>query len=141
MGITNKFRRQHADLVEVINKMTDLLSPWALNEYSATMHSLLLELSGKLKVHLIMEDDVLYPELQKSSNEKVRKIAQQFFDEMGGLKKNFIDYVHHWPNTEAIKNNAEDFVNETRGIFNALGNRIKREDNELYPLYEKIENV
>jgi len=137
MGRTDNFRRQHADIVEIVGKMTDILTLAALTEYAAAMCSLLSELSGKLKVHLTIEDEVLYPALQKHEDESVRKTAQQFFDEMGGLKKVFTQYVEHWPNAEAIQKNAEDFINETKEIFAALANRVKREDNELYELYDK----
>ncbi len=136
MGRTDNFRRQHAELVEVVNKMTDMLTPAALQDNAAAMRSLLSELSGKLKVHLTMEDEVLYPVLKKHADENMRKTAQQFFDEMGGLKKVFTEYVQRWPNAEAIQNAVEDFVNETKEIFAALANRIKREDTELYELFE-----
>lgn len=136
MGRTDNFRRQHTDIIEVVNKMTDMLTSAALKENAEAVRSLLSELSGKLKVHLTMEDEVLYPALQKHEDENVRKTAQQFFDEMGGLKKAFTEYVQRWPNAESIKNNSEDFVNETKEIFAALASRIKREDTELYELFE-----
>ncbi len=137
MGRTDNFRRQHTDLVEVVNKMTDMLTPASLRDNAAAMRSLLSELSGKLKVHLTMEDEVLYPALQKHEDENVRKTAQQFFDEMGGLKTVFSEYVQRWPNSESIESNAEDFVNETKEIFTALASRIKKEDEELYKLFEE----
>jgi hypothetical protein len=83
-----------------------------------------------------MEDEGLYPAMQKHDDENVRKTAQQFFDEMGGLKKVFSEYVERWPNAEVIQNNAEGFINETKEIFAALASRVQREDTELYVLFE-----
>lgn len=39
---------------------------------------------------------------------------------------------------EAIRANAAGFAAETRSLFGALGQRIKRENTELYPLLEKL---
>ena len=44
MGRTDNFRRQHTEIVEVVNKMTDMLTPAALASGSSDMRSLLSEL-------------------------------------------------------------------------------------------------
>ncbi|NOY39974.1 MAG: hemerythrin domain-containing protein [Nitrospirae bacterium] len=84
-----------------------------------------------------MEDNSLYPRLLASKDEKIRKIAKQFIEEIGGIAPAFNNYLNKWPNPASIESNPSDFINETRDLFNALKNRIDRENNILYPLIDK----
>jgi hemerythrin-like domain-containing protein len=94
-------------------------------------------LSSKLTIHLAMEDKALYPYLLKSQNLTVEKTAKQFMDEMGNLVTTFKEYNHKWFHTNLIRAQFEEFRTETDLILQALKLRIKREENELYPLVEE----
>ncbi len=43
-----------------------------------------------------------------------------------------------WNSPEIVQNNPDDFINETMDLFEAISNRIYKEDNVLYPLVENI---
>lgn len=136
MANTHQFRQQHDELLDIATKMAQGFDIGSLNQDAKQMRALLSELAGKLKVHLAMEDKHLYPKLLAHSDENVRNTAQQYIDEMGGIAQVFMEYLDRWPHANAIQENAAGFIEETKGLFNALGNRINQENNNLYPMLE-----
>lgn len=137
MSTTQQFRQQHNELLAIATQMSNGFDAGSLAQDAKEMRTLLSELAGKLKVHLAMEDKHLYPKLLSHDNGTVRSTAQQYIDEMGGIAKVFTDYLDRWPHAKAIQENASGFIEETKGLFNALGNRINKENNDLYPLLEE----
>jgi len=139
MSVTDNYRRQHNEIVEVVQKIIAGLNVEKLKKDASTIRELLMVLSGKLKVHLTMEDKVLYPSLVNHSSEQVRQTAKKFVDEMGGIKQGFLDYIQKWSSRGSIENDAVVFEKETRDLFAALRKRVERENNELYPLLDNAE--
>jgi hypothetical protein len=80
-----------------------------------------------------MEDESLYPNLAKSADTKVKGVADKFIKEMGGIAKAYLAYADKWTD-KAVKENPKGFISETNGIIKVLGERIQKEESELYPL-------
>ncbi|MDQ3036028.1 MAG: hemerythrin domain-containing protein [Myxococcota bacterium] len=137
MTRTAVFRRQHLELLEVAAEISDRLDAVELTKDASMMAGLLSVLSGKLTIHLAMEDKGLYPRLQRHSNERVRALATKYMTDMGSICQVFGAYIERWRDRLNIQNDAAAFVTETRGILGALSNRIAREDNELYPMVDR----
>ncbi|HEC97974.1 MAG TPA: hypothetical protein ENI58_07480 [Nitrospirae bacterium] len=70
-------------------------------------------------------------------DEKIKKVAIQFLEEIGGIAPAFNNYLNKWANPASIERNPSEFINETNELFNALKNRIERENNILYPLIDQ----
>ena len=138
MDIIATFRRQHRQLLKITIEISNLLDPKGLAEDASNIRSLLSHLAGKLSVHLSMEDKYLYPNLLDSKDTRVSSLAKQYIDEMGDIKEVFGAYVKIWPSPTAIQNDPIKFINETKGIFEALQKRIDREDSNLYPLIDSL---
>ena len=100
------------------------------------LRDLLSALAGKLTVHLAMEDRSLYPRLAEVNVQNSRGIAQAFQKEMGGLAGAFSEYNQKWQ-VNAIAADPAGFARDTHAVFAAIGRRIARENNELYPLADK----
>jgi len=138
MGKTDNFRRQHKEILSVAKTISDNLDEKKLAQDSGYVRSLLSDLTGKVKVHLKMEDDGIYPILIDSNNDEVKTTAQQFSDEMGGLSQAYVDFVEKWPTPLSIQQKPAEFISEITGIFNALSARIEKEDNILYEIFDKV---
>jgi iron-sulfur cluster repair protein YtfE (RIC family) len=133
------YRKQHAELVEIVQAMAGKLDQASLANSGATeMTALLKVLAGKLLVHLAAEDYDLYPKLIASSNRETSTTAKQFQDEMGGLKGAFKEYYQAWGSAEAIQGDPGTFIEQTQGVFEALGTRVERENTILYPLADTL---
>lgn len=129
-----KLKQQHDEIIKNITKLSLFLNDNDLINNSAKIIEYLKLIASSIKLHLVLEDKILYPELLKHDNPVIKKLAQKFIDEIGGLKKFFIDYINKWKTSDKIKSSPTIFKKESNNIFSALATRIKRENEELFPL-------
>lgn len=129
----DNFKRQHTELIQLASDLQEKARASRTSGASEDAAKALIKLAGTLRVHLSMEDDSLYPLLLESSSAEVVATARRFQDEMGGLAATFDDYKQRW-SARAIGDDTERFAVETEEIVNALGQRINREDEQLYTL-------
>ena len=137
MSATDSFRKQHGELLAVAGEIGKLLDPAALAKNATQARMLLSNLAGKLKVHLAMEDQTLYPRLMQDPDAKVSGMARRFAEEMGGIAEVFGGYMGRWPTSKEIQEAPQQFVVDTKKLFAALSTRIERENNQLYPLLDQ----
>lgn len=135
---TDKFKTQHQDMLQVVGDIAKHIQANTVPDNAAEIASNLAKLSGKIGIHLAMEDKSLYPRMIESGNPEAAQKAQQFQSEMGGLAEAFTTYKTKWVSPSKIAEDAATFAQETQGIVKALGDRIKREESELYPLAERV---
>lgn len=139
MSATAMYRKQHAELVELVQTIAGNLDESALaNSTASDASELLTKLAGKLLVHLAAEDYALYPKMIGSGDSEAASIAKQYQDEMGGLKEAFQGYYAKWNGAEKISANPATFITETQGVFKALGERVQKENTVLYPLADRL---
>jgi Hemerythrin HHE cation binding domain len=135
---TDRYRRQHAEIMQLATELGKQLDPSALAANASEARRILSDLSGKLIVHLAAEDTLLYPQLLTCRDQVTQKVAQQFTADMAPISKAFKDYALRWASAGEIQSRADAFVWETRNIIDALAQRIRRENTELYPLADRI---
>ncbi|MCC6751783.1 MAG: hemerythrin domain-containing protein [Deltaproteobacteria bacterium] len=134
MAITDNLVKVHRELLDLAKEMSASLVPAKVATDAETIRKQLSAFAGKLSVHLAMEDKSFYPRLLASTDSKVVATAKRFLDEVGGLGKAFSDYNGKWLTAKAIQADANGFIAESKKIFAALGDRIAKEEKELYPL-------
>ncbi|MBW7852272.1 MAG: EAL domain-containing protein [Rhodospirillales bacterium] len=131
---TRSFRQHHVEVRRLIATISDLLDAEAISHDSAPVAAAIRELFGKFTQHLAMEDGILYPRMMSSKNPECSSTARRFQEEMGGLKPEFGQFKGRWQTRAAIAGDPAGFVAETRVLVRALATRIRREEDELYPL-------
>jgi hypothetical protein len=134
---TENFRKQHAEIAEVAKQIEATLVPSKLAAGAAETRSLVGTLTGKLMIHLTMEDKALYPSLLKHTDAQVRETAQKFIDEMSGITPIIQKFGATWTEP-AIRSDPTKFCAEMRQIFVALTDRIQRENGQLYALVDRL---
>jgi len=133
MAVTDRFRQQHADIMAVAGSIEGCLGSAA---QAAAARTALNSLAGKLSIHLAMEDTSLYPRLGSHPEIELRNMAQSFAAEMAGIKQVFLDYNKKW-SERAIADDFQAFATQTKAVLEALKNRNKRENTQLYALYDR----
>lgn len=136
MAATENFRKQHAEMVELVRKIEPLLDPQKLVTAAGEARTLLSTLIGKLSLHLAVEDNSLYPRLKQHKDGKVRELATKFETEMSGVKPVVEAFSRKWTES-AIRTDPKAFCDETRKIFAVLGDRIQRENTQFYPVVDQ----
>ena len=139
MTATAMYRKQHAELVELVQEIAGNFDESALaNGAAADASELLTKLAGKLLVHLAAEDYGLYPKMMESGDGEAISTAKQYQDEMGGLKEAFQGYYAKWNGANKIRTDPAAFIADSQGVFEALGARVQKENTVLYPLADRL---
>ena len=139
MRSLSSYRERHAELLQTIDDLQSILTMEQLRirPNAKTAYQLLCELADKVKQHLAEEDKGLYPMLLIHEDPKVKSIAWGFISGEKPLRKTFDDYHKKWLKNCDF-NFTEDFVRETREIFDMLVYRIEREEQVLFPKLVEI---
>jgi hypothetical protein len=136
MAYTDKYRDQHVELASLANQLGRAADQLRTEEDCARVRKDLSQLSGKLMVHLSMEDRGMYPRLSTHENAELRAAAASFAREMGGIAEAFTAYNTKWT-SGAIKADVAGFAAETRKVVQILMSRIQRENTHLYPMVDR----
>ena len=134
-----KLRDDHAELIRLVRRLADLIEQPAAPA-QLELFELRRALSSTLIAHLKAEDWVLYPRLLASGDAAIAAVAAAFNEEMGGLANAYVAHTDMWSAT-AIAEDWAGYCTATRGIIDALTNRITRENRELYPLLDRLDRA
>lgn len=132
MTTISNLRRQHRDICEVMENTKEMINSLKLEEYSNEVARNISVLAGKLKIHLISEDDYLYPRLVQSGDDFVKKCAENYIHEMGDLSKTFMEFKDKYNTRSKILSDINRFIIESNFVFREVEERIYREETELY---------
>ncbi|MBN8525076.1 MAG: hemerythrin domain-containing protein [Planctomycetes bacterium] len=133
--LTASLRQQHAELSRLLG---DIGAAAKNGQPGTELRRLLIELSGKLTVHLAAEDRLVYPQLQASPDMAVASMARRFADEMGGLGAAFKSFTHRYATGIAIDADRAGFNASYAAIVAAISARVKAEETELYPAADRV---
>jgi hypothetical protein len=133
---TERFRRQHEELVALAGELLRALDPVVIAVDPSDVRRRLARFAGKLGVHAAMEERALYPRLLQDTDPAVRAKARSLLDDVGGLYDAFFAYTKRWSDPETLRARPSEFVAETYRILKILGRRMMQEDAELYPLVD-----
>ncbi|WP_411169183.1 hemerythrin domain-containing protein [Clostridium sp. MB05] len=134
----DNLERQHIEINNLFNKINKNLS---LSSVTDDLNGLVLDintLAGKLNIHMRTEDKFLYPQLINSSDDKLKKIAIEYSEEMGSIHVIFNEFKNQFNTKNKILNDKDKFLVESKRVLTLLKNRIDNEDKHLYP---KIKNL
>lgn len=139
MSNLRELRQDHAQLLRIAARLS-LVIAQAKPPPPTDLFALRQELISGVIRHLKMEDWVLYPRLFASADNRVVHTAHLFSEEMGGLAGEFTRYTRRWGSL-AIESDWAGYRRETRTIIDNLTQRITRENRDLYPLIEALDEA
>jgi len=134
-----KLREDHAKLARMFLELGHVIQrrePPTQLELFQLRQGLMSTLIG----HLKLEDWALYPRLIDSGDHEISARGDAFKQEMGGLAPAFIAYCDKWT-ASTIPLDWAGYCSDTRGLLDALTDRLMREDRELLPLLERLDRA
>lgn len=125
-------KSDHAKLVTVLTKVKQL-GP------NAEGMKLLTTAKAALLAHLGKEDTHLYPELNAAAatDPKVKTTLEIFGKDMAKISKAALDFFAKYESGVASE---FDFSRDFGGLLATLATRIRKEEEQLYPLYDAVVN-
>ncbi|AIF47506.1 hemerythrin domain-containing protein [Dyella japonica] len=133
----DRFKREHVDLMVAVGALRELVQA-GVREHADSIVQQLVSMSGAIRLHLAAEDRVLYPALVASSDPLIAQTGRVFQEEMGGLAATYMAFVSRWNIASAIADDPQGFRDEANVVFKALHHRVQRENQELYPLADRV---
>lgn len=129
---------QHEACLAIVQDINARCHPVADRQTAVDITLMLARLTGILRIHLALEDEILYPALRNSSDPDIAEIGARFWQEMGGLADRFLEFVERWKRADVLLAEQDRFRSESAAVFKALADRIDREHRDVYPLVARI---
>jgi iron-sulfur cluster repair protein YtfE (RIC family) len=134
-----RLREDHAKLARMFRQLERIIGlPQAPSQLE--LFELRRSLMQTLIGHLKLEDWALYPRLIDSGDEEISARGRFFKEEMGGLAPAFLAYCEKWT-ANSIAADWPNYCSDTRGLLDALMDRLTRENRELLPLLERLDRA
>lgn len=133
----DKFKHQHIDILRAIADLRQLVQS-GIADHAADIAQRIVAMSSIIRLHLAVEDRVLYPALEASGNKAMAGMGQQYRDEMEGIAGSYLGFASRWNTPRVLAAEPETFRTEANQVLKALYERMKREDREFYPAIEAI---
>lgn len=136
MNLTN-LDRQHRTIMDEISIIENeiMKGSAAINPSIAGLH--ISRLAGQLKIHLLEEDEFLYPKLLSSPEDSIKNLADQYIKEMGSLAAEYTLFKSKYNMANKINENLEEFLVEGKVVIASLKERIEKENSGLYRLIKE----
>lgn len=131
---TARFRLQHTEIETLLQSVEHALQNPHWMETPQALRQSVTQLSAKLRIHLALEDDALYPRLASHSDAALRALAQQYQQEMSGIRQTYEDFLGEWLHSGRFSREAPAFTAAVATLFKDLRARFHREDAQLYPM-------
>jgi len=134
---TSKIRRDHDALFAGIDALRALMQA-GVAENADAISGELGKLSATIRLHLSIEDRMLYPALANAANPDIAAAGKRFRQDMGGLAEAYRTFATRWNARARIAADPDGFRREADAVFEALHARIQHETRELLPLVEQV---
>ena len=135
MAYFEQLMREHDKLAALAQELLARVNATALD--IAGLIDLRTLLAGLLANHLVIEDGAIYPKLTNNADYQVAQIARRFIDEFADIATVWGSYLDHWT-AARIAEDLTGFQNATRTVVRRLTDRIRMENEQLYPLALRV---
>lgn len=129
-----QLEKQHLSIREEIEAIAGMTgkADYERKLTDITLH--INKLAGLLKIHLLSEDEYMYPALKASTDPEIRNMAESYSHEMGDLVIEFSEYKNRYNTKNKVLAEGKEFIPATQTIVNKIKSRMEKEDNKLYTL-------
>ena len=134
----DKFKHQHGDIKRRIAELRDLARAGADTHAEAIAQGI-VAMSALIKLHLAVEDQVLYPALQVDSQSDLARLARHYQSDMVPIAAAYDAFARRWNTSQRVREDAQGFRDDANLVLRKLHERMLREDREFYPQIEAQE--
>lgn len=133
----DKFKQQHVDILGNIAGLRQLVKDGII-ENADKISKLIISMSSIIKLHLAVEDSVLYPALQNENNAAVARMGKHFQSEMEAIAAAYLNFARTWNNVASVSRDPEGFRADANIVLKVLHARMSKENTIFYPAIEAL---
>jgi hypothetical protein len=134
----DRFKHDHVDILSQIDTLRKLTHAGVEHNADAIARGI-VAISSTIKLHLAVEDRMLYPTLRACGNDELARLSARFEQEMGSIATAFMAFVRRWNTAEHVRGEAQAFRAEANDVLRRVYERMQRENREFYPRIEAEE--
>ena len=136
MYTLEELKRQNQEITDLIDVLSVLINHQNLRK-NPYVCELVSSFNEKVWMHLVFEENTIYSELARHHNPDISTIASDFHESARRIKKNFSHYVKLWCQSSTGEGDHDAFIDQSLKIFSLIGDRVRYESDEMFPLIEK----
>ncbi|MCE1193171.1 hemerythrin domain-containing protein [Acidovorax sp.] len=136
----DKFKHQHTDILRSIATLRALAHA-GVEIHAGSIAQGIVAMSGTIKLHLAVEDQVLYPALQRGGNPDLARMGRQYQSEMASIASAYDAFARRWNTAENVRRDPQGFREEANAVLRRVFERMQREDRDFYPRIEEEETA
>lgn len=134
----DRFKHEHQAILDHIDGLRRLTHAGALSHAADIAHGI-VAMSSTIKLHLAVEDRVLYPALRQGADGDLARLGAQFQSEMGTIAATYMDFARRWNTAEQVRRDPDGFRADANVVLRSVYERMLREDRDFYPRIEEQE--
>ena len=105
----DKFKHQHLDILRSIDLLRQLTHD-GVERNAAEIAQRIVAMSSTIKLHLAVEDQALYPALQRSGNASLARMGRQYQSDMGPIASAYDAFARRWNTAESLRTDRKSVV-------------------------------
>lgn len=133
----DRLKHQHMQILDGISELRKLAHA-GIKEHAQEIAKHITALSSVVKLHLAIEDRILYPALQSGNNTTLASMSKTYQDDMKGIASAYIAFSRHWGKADVVAQQPEQFRTEANLVLKTLFTRVRKENAEFYPAIEAL---
>jgi len=131
----DKLKHQHIDILRRVAALRTLTHAGVADNAQAIAEGI-VGMSAVIKLHLAVEDQALYPSLQRGGDADLARLGRKYQAEMAPLAQAYDAFVRRWNTAQHLREDAEGFRADANNVLRRLHERMQRENLEFYPRIE-----
>ncbi|WP_313082732.1 hemerythrin domain-containing protein [Pulveribacter sp.] len=131
----DRFKREHEDILSQIAALRRLAHA-GVAQNASEIAQRIVAMSSTIRLHLAVEDRLLYPALQASGSEALAQLGARFQHEMGEIAGGYMAFARRWNTAERVAADPEGFRNDANTVLRSVHERMRHEDRDFYPRIE-----
>ena len=136
----DRFKQEHVEILASIALLRRLTQAGVAHNAEPIAQAI-VSMSALIKLHLAVEDRMLYAALQNSANAGLVQLGQRFQQEMGSIANAYMGFAQRWNTAEAVRSDEAGFKADANLVLRQLHERIQRENQDLYPRIAEMKAV
>jgi hypothetical protein len=134
----DELKQQNKEIADLCQVLSVLVEKPELRK-NVVVCELVSRFTDKVWLHLVFEDKALYADLLAQRDADVAATAERFRASAHALKKRFADYQKQWCITDPDATDHEAFVRESRDILQRILDRVRVENEQIFPLLDNTQ--
>jgi hemerythrin-like domain-containing protein len=133
----DRFKLQHVEILDSIARLREHARAGVV-EHAADIAALVVSMSSIIKVHLAVEDRMLYPAVQKRADPALAEMGRAYQEEMQEIAAAYVDFSRRWNTPAQVARDPDQFRAQANTVLKAVHQRMQKENREFYPAIEAM---